>query len=113
MSDVFATAMRRHYVSPLRARGIETLQVNVGKLCNQTCRHCHVDAGPHRTESMSREMVEQCLSVLRDHPSITTLDITGGAPELNPHFRRLAAQGRALGRRVIDRSNLTVFFVDG
>jgi radical SAM/Cys-rich protein len=97
---------------PLRAAGIETLQVNVGKLCNQTCRHCHVDAGPTRTEIMTRETADQVVSVLRRF-SIPTLDITGGAPELNPNFEYLVREARALGRRVIDRCNLTVFFVEG
>ena len=97
---------------PLRAAGIDTLQVNVGKLCNQTCRHCHVDAGPTRTEIMTREMAELVVEVLRRH-DIATVDITGGAPELNPNFEYLVREARALGRHVIDRSNLTVFFVDG
>lgn len=97
---------------PLRAAGIETLQVNVGKLCNQTCRHCHVDAGPTRTEIMRRETAELVIDVLRRY-DIPAVDITGGAPELNPHFDYLVTEGRALGRRVIDRSNLTVFFVEG
>src|SRR5512134_1908408 len=69
---------------PLRPAAIDVLQVNVGKLCNQTCRHCHVDAGPDRREIMSRETMEQCLDVLRS-TSIPAVDITGGAPELNPH----------------------------
>jgi radical SAM/Cys-rich protein len=98
--------------SPLRASGVETLQVNVGKLCNQTCRHCHVDAGPTRTEIMTRETAELVVDVLRRH-HIPNVDITGGAPELNPHFEYLVRESRALGRRVIDRSNLTVFFVEG
>ena len=97
---------------PLRAAGIETLQVNVGKLCNQTCRHCHVDAGPTRTEIMARETAEIVVDVLRRF-DIGTVDITGGAPELNPHFEYLVREARALGRRVIDRCNLTVFFVEG
>lgn len=70
---------------PLRAAGVETLQVNVGKLCNQTCRHCHVDAGPTRTEIMTRETAEQVVEILRRY-DIRTVDITGGAPELNPNF---------------------------
>jgi radical SAM/Cys-rich protein len=98
--------------SPLRASGVETLQVNVGKLCNQTCRHCHVDAGPTRTEIMARETAERVVNVLRRH-DISTVDITGGAPELNPNFDYMVREARALGRRVIDRSNLTVFFVEG
>ena len=97
---------------PLRAAGVEVLQVNVGKLCNQTCAHCHVDAGPDRREVMSAETAEACLDVLAAH-DIPTLDITGGAPELNPNFRRLVTRGRELGRHVIDRCNLTVLLVAG
>ena len=97
---------------PLRAAAIDTLQVNVGKLCNQTCRHCHVDAGPTRTEVMTRETAEIVVDVLRRH-DIPTVDITGGAPELNPNFEYLVVEARALGRHVIDRCNLTVFFVEG
>jgi radical SAM/Cys-rich protein len=98
--------------SPLQASGVETLQVNVGKLCNQTCRHCHVDAGPTRTEIMTRETAEQVVRILRKY-DIPNVDITGGAPELNPNFEYLVRESRALGRHVIDRSNLTVFFVEG
>jgi len=97
---------------PLRASGIETLQVNVGKLCNQTCRHCHVDAGPTRTEAMTRETAELVVGVLRRY-AITAVDITGGAPELNPNFEYLVREGHSLGRHVIDRCNLTVFYVEG
>lgn len=97
---------------PLRAAGVETLQVNVGKLCNQTCRHCHVDAGPTRTEIMTRETAEFVVNVIERY-NIPNLDITGGAPELNPNFDYLVMEARALGRRVIDRCNLTVFFVEG
>lgn len=92
---------------PLRATGIQVLQVNVGKLCNQTCRHCHVDAGPDRTEVMTRETMQLCLDVLT-RADIPTLDVTGGAPELNPNFRWLVEEARGLGRHVIDRCNLTI-----
>ena len=98
--------------APLRARAIETLQVNVGKLCNQTCRHCHVDAGPTRTEIMTRETAEVVVDVLCRY-DIPNVDITGGAPELNPNFEYLVREARALGRHVMDRSNLTVFYVEG
>ncbi len=98
--------------APLQARGTEVLQINVGKLCNQACRHCHVDAGPDRREMMSRETAEACLDVLR-RSNIPTLDITGGAPEMNPHFRRLVSGARNLGRRVIDRCNLTILMAPG
>jgi len=91
----------------LRRRPLQTLQVNLGYRCNQQCLHCHVDAGPNRTESMSRDTVEQVLAVLRAG-RVRTLDITGGAPELNPHFRDLLREARGLGIRVIDRCNLTI-----
>jgi len=97
--------------APLQALRVDTLQVNVGKLCNQTCTHCHVDAGPTRTESMTRETVDAVLGVVRRHPELRTVDVTGGAPEMNPHFEYLVTQCRAMGRRVMDRCNLTVFFV--
>ncbi len=97
---------------PLRAGGIQVLQVNVGKLCNQTCRHCHVDAGPERREVMSRETMVLCLDVLA-RADVPTLDVTGGAPEMNPHFRWLVAEARQLGRHVIDRCNLTILLAPG
>jgi len=90
------------------ARGpVETLQVNLGYLCNQSCVHCHVNAGPKRTEVMGRDIVERVLNVLKAG-GIGCLDLTGGAPELNPHFRWLVEAAVALGVRVIDRCNLTV-----
>lgn len=88
---------------------IDTLQVNVGKLCNQACKHCHVDASPKRTEIMSRETVDACLKVLREF-QIQTLDITGGAPELNPNFRYFVTEARKAGARIMVRHNLTVMF---
>jgi radical SAM/Cys-rich protein len=92
---------------PLQSGRIEVFQINVGKLCNQTCRHCHVDAGPDRREVMTRETMTLCLDAL-EKTTIPTVDITGGAPELNPDFRWLVAECRARGRHVIDRCNLTV-----
>ena len=97
-------------IQPLHATGITVFQINVGKFCNQTCRHCHVDAGPERTEQMTRETAELCISVL-SQTDIPTVDITGGAPELNPNFRWLVEQARAFGRHVIDRCNLTVLLL--
>jgi radical SAM/Cys-rich protein len=93
--------------SPLRRGGVEVLQINVGKRCNQTCRHCHVDAGPDRREVMPSEVVDACLSLL-SRSAIPTVDITGGAPELHPRFREMVERATALGRRVIDRCNLTI-----
>lgn len=90
-----------------------TLQINVGKLCNQACHHCHVEAGPNRTEIMRREVADRVLEVLAASPSITTVDITGGAPELNPNFQALVRESGKLGRHVVDRCNLTVLFEPG
>ncbi len=108
----FADALAGAGLWPLRATGLQVLQINVGKLCNQTCHHCHVDAGPDRREVMTRETMQQCLDVLA-RTTIPTLDITGGAPELNPHFRWLVEQAADLGRHVIDRCNLTVLLTPG
>jgi len=109
----FDEVLTRHDLSPLHTLDrIEVLQVNVGKLCNQTCSHCHVDAGPDRTEVMTREVAEQVVELLRRH-EIPTLDITGGAPELNSNFRCMVEQARSLGRHVIDRCNLTVLLTRG
>jgi radical SAM/Cys-rich protein len=103
----FHQALESAGLWPLRPTRIEIFQINVGKLCNQTCRHCHVDAGPDRREIMSRETMELCLRALSG-TSIPTVDITGGAPELNPHFRWLVEECVRLGRHVMDRCNLTV-----
>lgn len=108
----FDEMLQRSSCGEFRARSVEVLQVNVGRVCNQTCRHCHVDAGPERRESMSREVAEVCLRLL-DVGDIATLDVTGGAPEMNPHFRWMVAEGRRLNRRVIDRCNLTILMAPG
>ncbi|MDD9860210.1 MAG: arsenosugar biosynthesis radical SAM protein ArsS [Nitrospira sp.] len=113
LTSSFSRTLEEHGVPPLRARLIHTLQVNLGKLCNQTCQHCHVDAGPSRTEIMTRETMDVILGVLRRHPEIATVDLTGGAPEMNPHFEYLVSACRSLGKTVIDRCNLTVFFLKG
>ena len=115
MSNAFDHKLGDHGVEPLRARGIDTLQINVGKLCNQACRHCHVDAGPHQSApavNMQRDVVDAVLRVL-GNGSIQNLDLTGGAPELNPHFRDLVRKARGLGVHVIDRCNLSVLFEPG
>lgn len=91
----------------LRRKRLETLQVNLGYRCNQQCVHCHVGAGPKRKEVMAWETIEQVIAFL-PASRITTLDLTGGAPELNPHFRYLVTSARGLGIRVIDRCNLTI-----
>lgn len=103
----FSDALSQAGLWPLSPARLEILQINVGKLCNQTCRHCHVDAGPDRREQMSREVFEDCLRAIR-LAGISSVDITGGAPELNPHFRWFVEQARQLDCHVIDRCNLTV-----
>jgi radical SAM/Cys-rich protein len=108
----FARSLREHGLN-LPRMPLEILQVNVGKLCDLACQHCHVEAGPHRTEIMGSATVERLLELLRAAPAIHTVDLTGGAPELNPHFRTLVCGARALGKTVIDRCNLTVLFRPG
>ena len=108
----FESVLARHGLLLRRAEP-RTLQVNVGKLCNQACHHCHVDAGPKRTEIMTPATVDRVLEALAANPQLETVDVTGGAPELNPSFARLVEGARALDRSVIVRCNLTVLFVDG
>ncbi|MEL6674017.1 MAG: arsenosugar biosynthesis radical SAM (seleno)protein ArsS [Bacteroidota bacterium] len=92
---------------PLKPTQIDIFQINVGKMCNQVCKHCHVDAGPDRKEIMTRETMEYCLEALRNS-SIKTVDLTGGAPEMNPHFRWFVEELSALGKHIIVRCNLTI-----
>jgi radical SAM/Cys-rich protein len=108
----FIDTVRSVRNAPLSANGITVLQVNMGFRCNMACNHCHVSAGPGRTESMDRTTMDAVLQVLMDSP-IGTLDITGGAPELNPLFPELISNARKMGKRVIARTNLTVFFEEG
>jgi radical SAM/Cys-rich protein len=107
--DPFVGTLRQHRLT-LAPVSIDTLQVNVGKLCNQACHHCHVDASPYRTEIMERKTIDRCLDILRDHPSIKNLDLTGGAPELNPCFDDFVIEAKKLGKHVMVRHNLTVTF---
>lgn len=97
---------------PLRARGIAILQLNLGYVCTRACKHCHIAAGPDRKESMDSETVEAALSALKSH-DLETLDLTGGSPELNPFFRHLVREARKAGRRVVVRSNMTIYFEEG
>ncbi len=108
----FARSLREHGLN-LPRTPLEILQVNVGKLCDLACQHCHVEAGPKRTEIMQEATVQRLLELLADAPQVHTLDLTGGAPEMNPHFRTLVREARALGKTVIDRCNLTVLFRPG
>ena len=108
----FAGCFDRHGLGPLRRHRLRELQVNVGRLCNQACNHCHVDAGPKRTEIMTWDTMEKILEWAQA-ASITTVDITGGAPEVNPHFRRLVDSFLAQGSQVTSRCNLTVLLEPG
>src|SRR5512144_3081280 len=92
---------------PIRRGRLDTLQVNLGYRCNQSCVHCHVNAGPNRTEAMDGETIDLVLAYL-ERRRVGSLDVTGGAPELNPHFRRLVHAAREMGVRVMDRCNLTI-----
>ena len=106
MRDTLPLLEKIHFPALRRGR-LETLQVNVGYRCNQSCFHCHVNAGPNRTEEMSADVADLVLDFLRCR-RVSTLDITGGAPELNAHFRRLVCEARKLVGRVMDRCNLTI-----
>ena len=108
----FHQTLKRHGLGLTRTP-LKTLQINLGKLCNQACHHCHVEAGPKRTEMMNAKTVARLLELMAAAPGLETIDITGGAPELNPHFRDLVRGARTLGLRVIDRCNLTVLFEPG
>lgn len=111
-ANPFDAMLRQHDRAPLRTTGIDIFQINTGRICNQTCAHCHVDAGPDRREVMAPETAQLCLDVLA-RTDIPLVDITGGAPEMCPSFRDLVVGARALGRRVMDRCNLTILGVKG
>jgi len=105
----FAPWLAEHGHGALRRGRVTTLQLNIGKRCNLACHHCHVESGPMRSEKMERAGAERVIELLAANPGVATLDLTGGAPELNEHFRTVVREARALGRRVVDRCNLTVF----
>jgi radical SAM/Cys-rich protein len=109
----FRSSLAMHGWGSLQRTCLETLQINVGKVCNQACHHCHVEAGPKRSESMTVETAERVLALLRNTPDVQTVDITGGAPELNPNFRMLVEESWRLRKRVIDRCNLTILLEPG
>ena len=113
MANIFQGTLKQHGIRPVRRGAVETLQVNLGKRCNQACRHCHVDASPTRTESADDSVIDRILWLLARSPSVGTVDITGGAPELHPRFRELVSSARTLGRHVIDRCNLTILSEPG
>jgi len=105
----FQGELARHHLN-LAPISIQTLWVNVTRLCNQACRHCHVDASPRRSEQMDRTIVNRCLEILQQYDQIKNLDITGGAPELNPNYDYFVSEARKLNKHVISRHNLTVIF---
>jgi radical SAM/Cys-rich protein len=107
LARAFDDAVAAAGYRPLRTTGVSVLQMNVGRRCNQACRHCHVDAGPDRTEVMTPEVVDACLRLV-ESSAIPTVDITGGAPELHPLFRHIVRRARAAGAHVMDRCNLTI-----
>jgi radical SAM/Cys-rich protein len=109
----FDEYLRSQDVMPPRRAAVSTLQLNIGLRCNLACHHCHVESGPKRTERLDRVGIQRILELLEINPTIETLDITGGAPEMHPDFRFLVKGARALGRRVIDRCNLTILFEPG
>jgi radical SAM/Cys-rich protein len=105
----FADRLQR----PLTKQAIHTLQIDLGKRCNLACTHCHVEAGPNRTEELSPEVCEDLIQLIAQFPQIQTVDLTGGAPEMNAGFRPLVAAARSHGKTILVRTNLTIFFVDG
>ena len=97
---------------PFTPKHLEIFQVNLGKMCNQVCRHCHVDAGPDRKEIMTRQTMEECLIALQNNSSLKTVDLTGGAPEMNPDFRWFVEEIKKLNRHIIVRCNLTIILAN-
>ena len=105
----FAGKLREQGVKTLKTDPLEIFQLNIGKLCNQTCAHCHVDAGPDKKkENMDKATLDMCLKIIKSVDTIHTVDITGGAPEMNPHFRWFVEECVAAGKKVMDRCNLTI-----
>lgn len=112
-TEGFAERLAEEGLGPLRRGAVRTLQVNVTRRCNLACHHCHVESGPKRTEALGAADADRVLELLLRNPQIEVLDLTGGAPELSEQFRHLVNGARGLGRRVIDRCNLTVLFEPG
>lgn len=103
----FSQKLKEENLFPLKSQKIEVLQINLGKMCNQTCRHCHVDAGPDRKEVMTQETMELCLNLVKEY-QFPVVDLTGGAPEMNPHFRWFVEEIRKAGAHIMNRCNLTI-----
>jgi radical SAM/Cys-rich protein len=110
----FNQKLKEHSKFPLKRSTTSIFQVNIGKLCNLSCHHCHVESGPTKTkENMDKLTIERCLEVLRKSPTIKTVDITGGAPEMNKHFKYFVSESKKLGKQIMDRCNLTIFYEKG
>lgn len=108
----FQQKLEQSNLYPLRPLQVKVFQVNIGKMCNQICKHCHVDAGPDRKEIMTEETMQQCISVLRNNPQLKIVDLTGGAPEMNPNFRWFVEEISKLQRHIIVRCNLTIILAN-
>ncbi|HLD29732.1 MAG TPA: radical SAM protein, partial [bacterium] len=106
--EMFSEKLKAAGFFPVRAKEVEILQINTGRRCNLSCRHCHVEAGPSRKEMMSEETLWRCFEAIKKNPGINTADITGGAPEMNPHLERFLDEVSRLGKRTIVRSNLVI-----
>ncbi|HEY9847634.1 MAG TPA: arsenosugar biosynthesis radical SAM (seleno)protein ArsS [Candidatus Caenarcaniphilales bacterium] len=113
VSTAAVTPFSQKLGSPLTKKKISVLQINLGKRCNLACTHCHVEAGPKRTEELSEGINQQLLELIHRFPQIQTVDLTGGAPEMNYGFKPLVETARATGKEVIVRSNLTIYFETG
>ena len=108
----FQQKLEQGNLFPFKPTQVEIFQVNIGKMCNQTCRHCHVDAGPDRTEIMSLETIQQCMEVLKENPQLRIVDITGGAPEMHPNFRWFVEEISKLNKHIMVRCNLTIILAN-
>jgi radical SAM/Cys-rich protein len=106
-NESFETHLKKSGIDELKSRKIEVFQINLGKMCNQTCKHCHVGAGPNRKEIMTKETMQLCLDKLSE-TDIPTVDLTGGAPEMNPNFRWFVKELKKLNLHIINRCNLTI-----
>lgn len=107
----FELKLKESNLLPLKTISMDVMQINLGKMCNQVCKHCHVDAGPDRKEIMTKEVMQMCLKALKN-TTINTVDLTGGAPEMNPHFRWFVEELYALGKHIIVRCNLTIILAN-
>lgn len=112
MTVTFKEKLKENNIQ-LKRHGVKTLQINVGNKCNQACLHCHVEASPSGTNCMTKETADRIVALLKNSNQVNTVDITGGAPELNPNFRYLVSEINKLGKNIIDRCNLTVLFEEG